>query len=311
MKKSFFGLAGLSLAALLIMSCGTTSATTKGKETVSKSASVSLDENNTVADAKKTVIIDWQDRTIGAKVNPEWLIGITKGNGNKFIDMYGLSSEYTNHKWFCSSAQDASKDVAQTLAETEVLNALGSEMSNTINSTIGSNLTDGQKEAVRTICSKVNNVQLTGIGNRGSYWQLEKTTDEYGNTSKVYNWYAIYSCSRDTYNQLLNIYLVEILKSKDLDKDSVNAIAKQAQEILDDAQKQDEQIEEAKLREYKAQLIYEQNKIAMEHEKTLQAQAASNAEVAKNAGPFSSINIESGSSATMSPALASLINSIE
>ncbi len=311
MKKSLFGLAGLSLTAFLIMSCGTTSTAAKGKETVSKNAAVSLGENNTGVDANKTVIVDWQDRTIGAKVNPEWLIGITKGNGNKFMDMYGLSSEYANHKWFCSSAQNVSKDVAQTLAETEVLYALGTEMANTINATVGSNLTDGQKEAVRTICSKVNNVQLTGVGNRGSYWQLEKTTDDYGNTSKVYNWYAVYSCSRNTYNRLLNIYLVEILKSKDLDKDSVNAIAKQAQEILDDAQKQDEQIENAKLREYKAQLIYEQNKIAMEHEKTLQAQAASNAEIAKNASPFSSINIDSGSSATMSPALASLISSIE
>ena len=308
MKKSIF-VAALSAAALMAMSCGSTKGVVS--EDVSKNAVASMDENNTRTQARKTLIVDWQDRTIGAKVDPEWLIGIVRGNGSKYVDMYGLSSEYASHKWFCSSAQDASKEAAQTIAETEVLYALAAEMANTVNATVGSNLTDGQKDAVRTICSKVNNVKLTGVGNRGSYWQLEKTTDEYGNTKTLYNWYALYSCSRSTYNQLLQVYLVELLKSKDLDKTTINAIAQSAQQIIDDAQSYEAKVEEAKIREWKAQRIQEQNAIAMEHEKTLQAQAASNAEIAKNAAPFSSVNIQNGSSTAMSPALAALIDSIK
>ncbi len=308
MKKLVF-VAALSVATLMAMSCGSTKGVVN--EDVSKEAVASMDENNTLIQARKTLIVDWQDRTLGAKVNPEWLIGIIRGNGSKYVDMYGISAEYASHKWFCSSAQDASKETAQTIAETEVLYALASEMANTVNATVGSNLTDGQKDAVRTICSKVNNVKLTGVGNRGSYWQLEKITDEYGNTRTLYNWYALYSCSRSTYNQLLQVYLVELLKSKDLDKATINAIKNSAQQIIDDAQSYEAKIEEAKIREWKAQRIQEQNAIAMEHEKTLQAQAASNAEIAKNASPFASVNIQNGNSAVMNPALAALIDSIK
>lgn len=307
MKKLTISIAAF-FAAFGFISCGSTKVVDNSTE-VSKNVSASMDENNTGVQARKTQIIDWQDRTIGAKVNPEWLLSITRGNGNLYVNMYGISSEYANHKWFCSSAQDSSLANAQTIAETEVLYALAAEMANTVNATAGSNLSDGQKDAIRTICSKVNNVTLNGIGNRGSYWQLERTTDEYGNTRNLYNYYALYSCPRATYNQLLNIYLIDLLRSKDLDETTVNAIKQNAQQILNDAQEQSERVEKAKDREWKAQLIHEQNELQKEREVTLRSQAASAAEAAKNMPQFSSINMPSAGNATMSPALAALIGS--
>lgn len=311
MKKQLL-LHGAVLAASLIMfGCKTTESVAKSGG-VSPDVSASADENNVSVSARKTRIVDWQDRTIGAKVNPEWLLSIVRGNGNLYVQMYGISDEYASHKWFCSAAQDRSLANAQTIAETEVLYALASEMANTVNATVGQTLTDGQKDAIRTVCSKVNNVKLTGIGNRGSYWQLERTTDEYGNTANMYNYYALYSCSRTNYNNLLNIYMVELLKSKELDKATVNAIAGNAQQILNDAASQSEKEEKAKEREYKAQLLHEQNELFLAREETIRSQSASAAEAAKNMSPGSSIVMDAAESAVgaMSPALAAIIGAM-
>ena len=295
--------------AVLFVSCASTGAAA-GSAGVSKEISGSKSENNTDVQARKTVIVDWQDRTIGAKVNPEWLLSIVRGNGNLYTQMYGLSDEYANHKWFVRGAQDRALANAQTIAESEIIQAVAQEMANTVNSTIGTDLPDGPKDAIRSICSKVNNVSLNGIGNRGSYWQLERTTDEYGNTVNMYNYYAIYSCTRETYNRLLNVYLIELLKSKDLPEDAGNEIKKHAQEILNDAQEQSERVELAKEREWKAQLVHEETERRLAREETLRVQSQSFAEAAANANPFTTLNMKDAGNALMDPALASLIGAM-
>ena len=307
MKKTLT-LIGFAVLSVSMMMTGCASTKAEGN-TVSKDIRASATENNTSYQARKTVIVDWQDRTIGAKVNPEWLLSMKNGNGTKYVSMYGLSNQYANHKWFVSSAQNRVLTNAQTEAETEVLQRLGQEMANTINSTIGTNLNDGQKAAIRTICSKVNNVTLSGVGERGTYWQLEKTEDEYGNTQNLYNFYACYSCSVETYNNLLNIYLIDLLKSKDLDDASVNEIKKHAQEILNDAQERSARTEEAKKREWINELNYEETKKFMAREETLREQSENFAKAASNASPFTSLNMENAGNPLMNPALAALINS--
>lgn len=287
--------------ALMMTSCGTTS----NVGGVAPETRARADENNTEIAARKTKIVDWQDRTIGAKVNPEWLLSLVRGNGNMYTQMYGISDEYANHKWFVSSAQNRSMANAQTEAETEVLQRLAQEMANTINSTIGTNLTDGQKDSVRTICSKVNNVTLTGVGERGTYWQLERTTDEYGNTVNVYNFYALYSCSREEYNQLLNAYMIALLKSKDLDPTAANEITSHAQQILNDAKEQSERVEKNKDREWKMQLVHEQTARQMAREETLRQESANLA----NSGA-EEIQTTSAGNAPMDPALAALIGAM-
>ncbi len=308
MKKSLTVLSvALTSAALALTSCGSTQ---NVSTEVSKDIRATASENNTSVAARKTEIIDWQDRTIGAKVNPEWLLGITRGNGNMYVQMYGLSGEYANHKWFVSSAQNRTLANAETIAQTEIFYNLASEMANTINATIGTNLSNGQKDAIRTICSKVNNVTLNGVGNRGSYWQLERTTDEYGNTVNMYNYYALYSCDPATYNKLLNVYVIELLKSKELDEATVSAIKQNAQQILNNAQKIDEQHQLAKEREWKAQLVHEQTQRIMAHEETNRQVAASVAEAAKGlTQPFQSVNVKT-TDAPMDPALAALIGAL-
>ena len=307
MKKNLH-LIGFALFAISmsVTGCATTS---KAENTVSKEIRASANENNTSYQARKTVIVDWQDRTIGAKVNPEWLLSMKNGNGSKYVAMYGLSDQYANHKWFVSSAQNRVLANAQTEAETEVLQRLGQEMANTINSTIGTKINDAQKDSIRTICSKVNNVTLTGIGERGTYWQLEQTEDEYGNVQNLYNFYACYSCPVETYNNLLNIYLINLLKSNDLDETSVNEIKKHAQEILNDAQERSARTEEAKKREWINELNYEETKRIMAREETLRTQSENFAKAASNAAAFTSLNMENAGNAVMNPALAALINS--
>lgn len=308
MKKSLMLLGSALTGAVLL--CASCASTKTASTEVSKDVRASAEENNTTVAARKTVIVDWQDRTIGAKVNPEWLLGIVRGNGNKYVQMYGLNDEYANHKWFVSSNQNRSLAVAETAAQTDVLYNLASEMANTINATIGSNLTAGQKDAVRTICAKVNNVTLNGVGNRGSYWQLERTTDEYGNTVNLYNYYALYSCSLQTYNKLLNTYLIELLKSKDLDEATVDVIKANALQILEDAQRLDEKYQLAKEREWKSQLIEEQTKRVLAREETLQVQSENFAKAVANQKEFTSLNMQSAGNALMDPALAALIGAL-
>lgn len=307
------GVLSLTLTGCLVLktesSSGQSTSETKKSKEVSADVRASEDENNTSVEAKKTVIIDWQDRTIGAKRNPEWLLNITRGNGDLYVNMYGLSEEYENHKWFCSSAQNKNKTNAQTEAELEVVYRLGQEMANTINAKLGSSLEDGQKEIIRKICSEVQDVTLNGVGERGTYWQQEKTEDEYGNVQTVYNFYAIYSCTQEIYNKLLNTYMITLLKSKELDDASVSALKTYAQEILNASQEKSEKLEQAKKREWINQLNYEETKRILAREETLQHQSDSFAEAAKNASAFTSLTMDNAGNAYMDPALRSLIMS--
>ena len=305
MKKTLVLLGVLTLSfSMGFLSCASTSAKDTG---VAKEIRASADENNLIVEARQTKIIDWQDRTIGAKQNPEWLLAAKNGNGSLYTRMYGLSDEYVNHKWFVSAAQNRALANAETEAETEVLQRLGQEMANTINSTIGTELTNGQKSSIRTICSKVNNVTLNGIGLRTTYWQLEQTKDEYGNIQELYNFYAVYSCSTDTYNRLLNMYLITLLQSKDLDEGSISSIKKHAQEILNDANETSERIAEAKKREWINQMNEEETARIMAREETLRQQSANFAEAAANASPFTTVKMENAGNAYMNPALSALI----
>lgn len=305
MKKTNYAVA---VIAAVLMATGCASKPVSESKEISKNVRASATENNTEVIARNTKIIDWQDRTIGAKVNPEWLLGIVRGNGTKYVQMYGLTDEYSNHKWFVSSAQNSSLANAQTIAETEVVYRLAAEMANTINATVGTNLSDGQKAAIRTICAKVQNVTLTGVGNRGSYWQLERTTDEYGNERDAYNYYALYSCDSATYNKLLNIYMINLLKSNELDEETVSAVKKNAQEILNASQRVDEREQLKKEREWKAQLVHEQTERVMAREETLRKQSESFAQaVANNTQSNVSLNMKNAGNAEMDPALAALI----
>ena len=112
MKKSCIMLGATAGAiALLMTSCGTTQTAAGG---IVQEARASTNENNVSVAARETKIVDWQDRTIGAKVNPEWLLSIVRGNGNLYCQMYGISEEYANHKWFVVSASNRALANAQT-----------------------------------------------------------------------------------------------------------------------------------------------------------------------------------------------------
>lgn len=317
MKKIMYvELAGLALvsAVMTVTGCGTTKAVVATVQEVKpeKSAKVG-DENNTNVSAVKTTIIDWQDRTIGAKVNPEWLISMIHGNGNKYLAQYGMSEEYTDNKWIPSSAQDASKDNAEAIAESEVEFAVASEMSLAVNATVGANLSDGQKDAIRTVCANTS-ATLTGIGKRGSYWQLEETEDAYGNTKKLYNYYVFYSCPKAKYNELLNVYLISLLQSKGLDEKTINEIKTHAQQILDDAQEQSDRVEAQKDRELRAQLSHEETTRTISNNETKQIEAAERTnQVKSNNDTIAEISTSGDNAsvarhATMNPALAALLH---
>ena len=104
--------------------------------------------------------------------------------------------------------------------------------------------------------------------------------------------------------------MIELLKSKDLDEATVSVLKQNAQQILNNAQKIDNQHQLAKEREWKAQLIHEQTERVLAHEETNRQVAASAAEAAKGfSDPFQSVNINLND-APMDAALAALIGAM-
>ena len=112
------------------------------------------------------------------------------------------------------------------------------------------------------------------------------------------------------YNKLLNIYMIELLKSKDLDEATVSALKQNAQQILNNAQRIDEKQQLAKEREWKAQLVHEQTERYMAHEETNRQVAESAAVAAQGLNSsFQSVNFNM-TEAPMDAALASLIGAM-
>lgn len=209
------------------------------------------------ADAEKMAILDWSGRADGEAAQPKWMRPLLRGNGGPYCSEYGISETYANHKWMVCAARNASRESAQAISEADMMLAVAQEMSTSILGTVGSSLSDGQKDAVRAVCT-ASSAQITGVGKRGEFWRKIKLTDDKGYDNTVYDYYTFYSCPRSKYNELLNMYLIELLKSKGLDETTVNAIKKNAQQILDDAQEQSERVEQQKERELKAQLAHEE-----------------------------------------------------
>ena len=240
---------------IFAVSCASNSGVANKTETEKQSKAV-LSENNVSTNAIKMEIIDWQDRGIGAKVNPQWLKKLVKGNPSLFLEEYDLTNQYANHKWFSYAVQNESLDVAETIARSEILAAVAEEMSVSINASMGVQLNDSQKDAVKKICAEVKDVKLSGVGFRTSYWQLQVSTDDYGNKRRAYNYYAFYSCARNTYNSLMNTYLEVLLKSGELEKEAKQAIAKNAQNILTDtAEEGSAKVEAARETELKSEVV--------------------------------------------------------
>lgn len=299
MKKTIFIACVIAIALMFTMGCAS-----KQPVTPEPTTAPIANQNGTSISSMQTVIIDWQDRTIGAPVNPSWLKSLVKGNANQFLIENGIADEYANHKWFTYGVQNASLATAENIARGEILAAIAEEMSTAINSS-NQVISQEQKEAVRQICASTR-ATITGVGFRNSYWQKEQTTDAYGNMVQVYNYYAFYSCPLSTYNELLNTYMIELLQNKGLDEHVKQSIAQQAQQILDDANVQSEKVEAQREREFKERLAYEQTKQAAERTKQVESGNQAEASIAQSKADATIAGVSTGS---MSPALASLISS--
>lgn len=261
MKKTVFVLCA-ALAAVVMAGCGSAP---KAEESSLKQGQSTPDANNVSADADEMKILDWYGRADGEVAQPKWMRPLLRGNGNAYCSEYGISEEYANHKWLVSSQRNASMSLSQALSESEVMFAVAQEMSTSILGTVGEELNDGQKDAVRNVCASTK-ATLTGIGKRGEYWRKVKIGDV-----TAYDYYTIYSCPRSVYNQLLNTYMIELLQSKGLDEAAVNTIKKNAQQILDDAEEQSDRVERQKERELTAQLSHEES--VRSHEETVRTQS--------------------------------------
>jgi len=315
MKKTMIGTIMASIFVVIAIStgCGTTEAVPKnGLEPVE-----TKNKSNISVDAYKTVIVDWAERTTGIKdPQPSWLTKMIHGNGYEYCDTYGNETGKTRKFITPAAAFNMNLNNALNEAQVEAAYAVGAEMAMSINGTMGDDLTDGEKAQVRTICESVK-ADITGLRNEGNFWQLLKTTDDNGNVTKQYLAYQFYSMSKDTYNELLNVYLVKILQNNGLDKTAVNRIAAKAQEILDDGQRADEKVEkqhereqERMLAEYDLQKTESNNTTRQTEAKERTAQVQSKNEAAVQIAETNT-NADVASQAAISPALAAALRNAQ
>lgn len=278
-------------------------------------------ENNTSVDAYATRIVDWDGRTIGEPRTPGWLRTMIRGNGTMYTQAYGLDQVYGTHRWFIANAQSPSQATAETLASTNLLDAVAQEMFTTISSTLGRQLSGGQLAAIRTVCAQTDATLTGGVGRRGQYWQREVTADEYGNQTRLYNYYIFYSCDEMTYQNLLATYMHSLLNDRGLDEDTVNKISQNRAKIIQDALDRSKQREAEKERELIRQrdeymthrtLSDNQTRQVEAQERTAQVQARtqSNAAISESRANAAAAVTSATGSSVMSPALAALLSEL-
>lgn len=332
MKKIILVVATTLLVALVMTGCESTPSPEAGQsaatvDTPSTSGGMRLREtsdipreNNTASDAYQTRIVDWDGRTLGEPRNPTWLRTMIRGNGSMYAQAYGLDEVYGTHRWFTASARSPSEATAETLAAANVLNAVAQEMFTTISASLGSQLNGGQRAAISNVCAQTD-ATLTGVGRRGQYWQREVTVDDNENQTRVYNYYIFYSCDEMTYQNLLAVYMRALLNDRGLDEETVNAISRNRQKIVQDALDRREDREREKERElirqrdeYLTQRTLSNNETRQveAQQRTAQVQARTEADAAisqSRANAATAVTSATGSS-LMSPALASLLSNL-
>ena len=198
-------------------------------------------------------VIDWNGRLEGEEQVPAWLRTIRRGNANAYCQEFGLASKL-NREWMVPTGTESliGWEDGLVAARATGFMAVGQTIATTINSAIGSDLSDGAKSNIQRIA--LNSVTtVTGLEFEGYHWyEVEKEVVTGRNkkgkpvTSKQRVWYvyAFYSMDRQTYNTQLKVALQKIVREGGFTKEEATLIASRGLEALDEKYRAKEEFQQ-------------------------------------------------------------------
>ena len=208
--------------------------------------------------------IDWNGRLEGEKEIPSWLSTMRRGNPLAYCQEFGLESKI-NREWLVPVGVESYVGWEDGLvaARAQQFMALGQTISTTINSAIGSDLSNGAKSNIQNIAlSSINTV--TGVEFEGYHWyEVEKEVVTGVNkkgkpvTSKRHVWYvyAFYSMEQNDYNTQLKLALQKIVREGGFSKEESTMVAERGLKILDEQYRRSAEFQQKIKEEQNKQLL--------------------------------------------------------
>lgn len=213
----------------------------KGK----KKAKENVDANDTV------VISDWLDKSLGASENPAWLFQLQWGNDYPFKNQWGLSNDKVCR---LSRGVGPTQNAARIRSITDGAASIARELRQTIISKAGNNFSDEQLKAVLDTAISVK-VDITGLREETFFWR--KLTRRNGVTREIsveYEYFTVYSMDKSTWDNLCKSYLLSIMQSSSLDKDTQIALGATFSSLKDTAHRESDLPMKEEQESYKVQL---------------------------------------------------------
>nr|MCR5605344.1 hypothetical protein [Treponema sp.] len=215
--------------------------TAKGK----KKTKENVDANDTV------VISDWTDKALGSSENPAWLFQLQWGNDYPFKNQWGLSNDTVCR---LSRGVGPSQNAARIRSRTDGAASIVRELRQTIISKTGSGFSDDQLKAVldSAISAKVD---ISGLREETSFWR--KLTRRNGVTREItseYEYFTVYSMNKDTWDNLCKAYLLSVMNSSNLNKETQAALGAIFTSLKDTAHRESDIAMKEEHEVYKSQL---------------------------------------------------------
>ena len=265
MKKTTKLMVAAIVAAFTFASCGST----KIEDSRNKVSEAKADEID------KLVIVDWTDRALGEVSSPTWLKNIRRGNSDLFKEMWKVDP---NRVVKVSEGKGKTEAIAQAISRSGFAYTQAAELKQKVIGRIGQGLNDvGQLEAAFVTANEAK-VDMAGLREETGFFQKVRTTNaETKQTSEYFEYYTVYSMSKETWDEICKKYLMDVMGGANLETETKKKIGALFSEMKEDADKKDaaKQAEEVAL--YKAQMA----RLEAERAKANADAAASNAETAK------------------------------
>ncbi|MEE1182135.1 MAG: hypothetical protein UHY90_07765 [Treponema sp.] len=279
MKKSIIFIAAAVSAVLLLDSCGSTPSTA---DAVPKSANVAA-ANNTGVSAQRIEFLQWQEQEFGDPAQPAWLRTLAYGNPNQYITANigegDKANELRARKWIVPSmGTSLNRETALNNARLQAMQAIGTEMSVSINGSLGNSVSDQGKSTIAKFCAETS-AKLTGLREDGTYWYYVKITDATGNSEYQYRGYVFYTLDPKDYQEQVAYYMLNLLNDPRLPEDVRKALMDKKLGIIQDAVKAEKT--DAQQKEIDRQVREAKHELEMEQQKTEQVKAESKASAAE------------------------------
>ena len=186
-------------------------------------------DNNLSISAKKSVVVDWSNRTIGLDSVPEWLPKLLNGNTKIFKSEFGIDNSYIIKYGIASSkTKDAS------LAASRVnYNAMRAEELRTQVASIAETKLNSEGETDVVANAALNaKVDLSGHELVTQFWQEVVTYNEEDSSEKTeFICYSIYKISKSDWTETLKKFMASIIPAIQ-DPEAQKIVAASAADIL-------------------------------------------------------------------------------